>query len=146
MNIPHASVVSARSSFSARFFALVVVLGLVVVACGGKVVTDSVARRGEGGGGEGGDGEGGKGGGTVGSVGTFSPLFCSLITCEETGGTCVCETACSGPDLMALCSQKENDTVVCECHLDGGYLGLCAASGGSICGLPGGCCTSYLAE
>jgi hypothetical protein len=108
--------------------------------CGGKVVVE-----GGGDGGSGGDG----GGSTTASV-TFEPpgpaKDCAKIECESGISTCSCRTACMGPDLRADCELKSDGTIVCECHYDGGYMGLCAHFGGALCGLPDGCCLDYLAE
>lgn len=117
--------------------------GGLALGCGGIVVVDR----------EGGDGGSGGEGGTTGTNTTTisfeppgTPWDCPAIDCTTTGTSCSCKTACMGPDLRADCTQKEDGTIVCECHYDSGYMGLCGQFGGPLCGLPSGCCLDYLAE
>lgn len=105
--------------------------------CGGIVVVD----------GDGGDGGGGEHGGTGVTLEPPGPAQgCAAIQCEKGVSSCSCRTACLGPDLRADCELKDDGTVVCECHYDGAYMGLCGHFGGSLCGLPNGCCLDYLAN
>lgn len=115
-------------------FALVTSLAL---GCGGMVIVEGDGNTG--GGGEGGD---------TGPTTTISgdPGKCAAIDCSGAGTYCSCITTCMGPDLRADCNLKSDGTIVCECHLDDGYLGLCANFGGDLCGLPSGCCLDYLPD
>lgn len=115
--------------------ALVVTCALAA-ACGGKVITP---------GGEGGDGGGGASGGSgTGAAGITNPKDCPTADCETNGDGCTCETMCGGPKLRASCKVHDGGMIICECHYDGGYMGTCSASGGSVCGLPDGCCEAYV--
>lgn len=113
----------------------------IAPGCGGIVVVDRD--------GDGGDGGGGEGGSTTITL-TFTisgnPGGCDVIECEKDVGSCSCRTACVGPDLRAECEVKDDGTVVCECHYNGGYMGLCAHFNNSVCGLPDGCCLDYFAK
>jgi hypothetical protein len=114
----------------------VVLFGLVcsialALGCGGQVIMDREGRTGSGG--EGGDGQGEGGAGS-----------CTDIDCSNEGSSCSCTTSCMGPDLRAECQLKSGGEVVCECHYDGAYMGLCTDFSGTVCGLPGGCCYGYL--
>lgn len=105
-------------------------------ACGGQVVVDGAGSHGGGGDG-GGDAGGGKAEGGAAS--------CTVVACTNEGtSSCACQTDCLGPDLRADCHAQETGEIVCECHYDGAYMGLCSALSGSVCGLPGGCCYGYL--
>ncbi|MBK8254502.1 MAG: hypothetical protein IPK82_17770 [Polyangiaceae bacterium] len=97
--------------------------------CGGKVQTDR-------------DGGGGGGGGAGGS-GDGGAASCESIDCSESGSACTCQTQCQGADLKAECKADGGD-IICTCHYDNKYLGLCSNFGGDVCGLPGGCCYAYL--
>lgn len=103
-------------------------------ACGQVVI--------DGGGNTGGGGDGGATSGGAAAAGGGGP--CSDVTCSGDAISCSCVTTCPGKKLKADCAYKEDQTLVCECHLDGGYLGICGQSGGSACALPGGCCEAYL--
>lgn len=106
---------------------------VIASACGGKVVTD---RPG------GDEGGGGAGGGEQGEGGAAS---CTVVECSNEGSSsCTCQTSCKGPDLRAECDLGSDGEIVCECHYDGAYLGLCSMPSGSVCGLPGGCCYAFL--
>lgn len=112
-----------------------IVVALLASACGGQVLVE------RGGGGDGGDGGGGSTGQPEGGAAS-----CTAVECSNDGGesSCSCQTACMGPDLRAECDLQGGGEVVCECHYDGAYLGLCSAGSGSVCGLPNGCCYAYL--
>lgn len=111
-------------------FGWLVSVGLVS-ACGGQVQVDRDGDVGGGGDGGGGQGEGGAG-------------SCTVVECSEQGSSCSCETSCMGPDLRAECELQADGQIVCECHYDGAYLGLCSTFSAPLCGLPGGCCYAYL--
>lgn len=110
-------------------FAFLVSAGLAS-ACGGQVQIDR----------DGGDG----GGGSSGSQGAGGALSCEAIECEQSGSACSCITDCDGPDLRADCDVDPSGEIVCECHYDNAYMGLCSTLSGSVCGLPSGCCYVYV--
>ena len=114
-----------------RFAPVITLLACLAVAlgCGGKV---EVERDGDGGGGAGGSGANNGGASS-----------CASIDCTESGSACTCQTQCQGADLKAECKSDGGD-IICTCHYDDKYLGLCSNFGGDVCGLPGGCCYAYL--
>jgi hypothetical protein len=115
------------------------VLGLVIsftvaLGCGGNVVMDTGGH----------DGSGGRGGSSPDGGGNPSGAgSCTEVDCVGNATDCSCETHCGGPVLRAEC-KKDGDTLICECHYDGHYMGTCGFIGGSACGLPGGCCVEYV--
>ena len=104
-----------------------------VLSCGGKVV---VERDGNEAGAAGFSDTGENGGG-------FS---CGDVECESDSSSCSCRTNCSGPELRTDCKLSDGKTVICECHFDDAYMGTCGQIGGSLCGLPDGCCLGYLPD
>jgi hypothetical protein len=116
-----------------KYFCAWLVPLALVLGCNGSVIVDGEGGRG--GGGSSGSVNGG------GSQGAGGP--CGSVKCVGDAFSCLCETTCAGPVMRADC-EMDGNTVICECHNEGSYLGTCGQVGESACTLPEGCCTDYL--
>jgi hypothetical protein len=112
-------------------------LGLLLVAslgCGGNVVVDAKTTGGAG-------GEGGTASTTgTGSI-TNSTAGCISTTCSgASDGSCSCDAICGQQTIAAFCSGG-----TCACTENGILIAKCPGSGTNACDLFDGCCADAFA-